>query len=148
MNELIEKTFNYCRKRGFPHYDLSINQKLKEFNNLKNFDLDSIVNDRVVRQTLHGMGMAWSYFPHHREIKSGKMKTAWDVFNNMGEGSAEFIVASDEKEAVIKINELINNETLSRNLSNNAKNIFTGRGEDHLCLKIADIIKNKWSILI
>lgn len=58
------------------------------------------------------------------------------------------IVACDEKEAVSKINELINNETLSRKLSNNAKNIFTGRGEDNLYQKIVDIIKNKWSILI
>lgn len=80
--ELIDKVFSYCKSRGFPHYDLTYKEKLKELNNLKKFDIDSIVKDGIVRQTLHCMGFAWSYFPHHWEIQTRKMKTAWDVYNN------------------------------------------------------------------
>jgi hypothetical protein len=79
---MIDKVFTYCRQRGFPHYDLPMEKKLRELNNLKKFDLDSIVQNGIVRQTLHGMGLAWSYFPHHWEIRTRKMKTALDVFNN------------------------------------------------------------------
>jgi len=58
------------------------------------------------------------------------------------------IVASDEKDAVLKMNELINNEQLSKNLSNNAKNILRERGEENLCLKIFEIMKKKWQVHI
>jgi spore coat polysaccharide biosynthesis predicted glycosyltransferase SpsG len=58
------------------------------------------------------------------------------------------IVASDEKDAVLKMNELIHDKDLSRNLSNNARNILNGRGEDKLAIKILEIIKTKWQVHI
>jgi hypothetical protein len=72
----------YCRRRGFPHYDLTIAKKTQEFQSLCSYDLDKIIVDGFVNQTLHAMGMCWSYFPHHWDIRVRNMKTAVDVWND------------------------------------------------------------------
>lgn len=58
------------------------------------------------------------------------------------------VIASDEKDAVKKINQLIKNREYSEILSNNAKNIFSKRGEETLFDVIAHLIKKRWLIYI
>ena len=75
--------FAYARKRGFPHYDLTINQKLKDFETFKKYDIKKIIEpDSRIKQTFHCMGLCWSYFPHHWEIRTRKMKTPMNVWND------------------------------------------------------------------
>lgn len=80
--EKSEIALLYCRNRGVPRYEYANDEKIKEFNKICNSKFkESIVDDHVL-QLLHGIGLAWSYFPHHWEIQVGKMKTPLDVFNN------------------------------------------------------------------
>lgn len=69
-------------QRGFPHYNLSPLERFQEFSALQRYDRSRLIGDGVVGQTLHAMGLAWHYFPHHWEVRVGKMKTAWDVWNS------------------------------------------------------------------
>lgn len=70
------------RRRGFPHYELSDDERLKDFSTFVAYDRSHLIADGVVWQTLHAMGLLWSYFPHHWEIKCGKMLTPQDVWQD------------------------------------------------------------------
>lgn len=82
QEHIVETIAAQWRKRGFPHYNLTIEQRIKEFTQLQNYDRTQLIQDGVIKQTLHALGMAWHYFPHHWEVQIGKMKTAIDVWNN------------------------------------------------------------------
>jgi hypothetical protein len=75
--------FAYARKRGFPHYDLSLNQMINDLETFKRYDIKKIIEpDNKIKQTFHCMGLCWTYFPHHWEIKTRKMKTPVDIWND------------------------------------------------------------------
>jgi hypothetical protein len=38
------------------------------------------VKDDVIGMSMHGLALAWSYFPHAWDVKVGKMKTPYEVF--------------------------------------------------------------------
>ena len=70
------------RSRGFPHYNLPIEERIKDFNTFSKYDRSRIIEDGVVKQTLHALGATWHYFPHHWDVRVGNMRTAWDVWND------------------------------------------------------------------
>jgi hypothetical protein len=75
--------FAYARKKGFPHYNLSLHQMIKDLNTFKKYDIKKIIEpDNKIKQTFHCMGLCWSYFPHHWEIRTRKMKTPMDIWND------------------------------------------------------------------
>jgi len=78
----LEKAFNYAKKRGFPYYGYTKEEKIKEFEKLKKADFKNGIDGKEIKQLLHGMGLAWSYFPHHWEVQVLKMKRPIDVWNN------------------------------------------------------------------
>jgi len=82
VDQEARQVFEYCKKRGFPHYDLTMAKKRKELDLLAAYDLNKIIEDGFVNQTLHAMGLCWSYFPHHWDVRVRNMKTAVDVWND------------------------------------------------------------------
>ena len=75
--------FAYARKKGFPHYNLSLGQMQKDLETFKKYDIKKIIEpDNRIKQTFHCMGLCWTYFPHHWEIRTRKMKTPMDVWND------------------------------------------------------------------
>lgn len=75
--------FAYARKRGFPHYNLSKPKMLKDLDTFKNYDITKIIDsENYIKQTFHCMGLCWTYFPHHWEIRTRKMKTPMDIWND------------------------------------------------------------------
>lgn len=75
--------FAYAKKRGFPHYNLSLPQMMKDLETFKRYDIKKIIEpDNRIKQTFHCMGLCWTYFPHHWEIRTRKMKTPMDVWND------------------------------------------------------------------
>ena len=81
MNEL-SLAFEYARKRGLPYYKYTKEQKYNEFEKLKRADFKNGIEGNEIKQLLHGLGLAWSYFPHHWEVQVLKMKRPIDVWNN------------------------------------------------------------------
>jgi hypothetical protein len=72
----------YWRKEGFPFHDKSETERGRELHLLLNLDYSSMINDGVVRQTMHGLGTAGSYFPHMMSVRSGKFRTPMEVFED------------------------------------------------------------------
>jgi len=72
----------HWRKEGFPFHDKSETERGRELHLLLNLDYSSMINDGVVRQTMHGLGTAGSYFPHMMSVRSGKFRTPMEVFED------------------------------------------------------------------
>ena len=41
---------------------------------LQKFDVDTILDEGKLVQTMHGLRMAWTYFPHFWEVRCGSVK--------------------------------------------------------------------------
>ena len=77
----IEVIFNYWRKKGFPHYQVREDEKHDMMRKLKKFDVDTIFKDDKVVQTMHGLRLAWTYYPHWVDIKCGNApRTPMETF--------------------------------------------------------------------
>jgi len=79
---VIDSLFDTWREKGFPHYILTEEERNKEFQKLAAFDTTNLIANNVVGQTLHALGLAWHYFPHHWSVRTGKMLTPVDVWEN------------------------------------------------------------------
>ena len=75
-------SFAGVRTSGLPVYSLSRQQKMKELRLLLRFDRTSLIEDGVVGQSMHGMALAWHYFPHAWDIRCGDMLTPQEVFSS------------------------------------------------------------------
>lgn len=74
---------SYAKTRGFPHYNLSKTEMLKDLDTFNKYDISKVIEDNnYIKQTFHCMGLCWSYFPHHWEIRTRKMKTPMDIWND------------------------------------------------------------------
>jgi hypothetical protein len=78
----LSMAFKYARKRGMPYYSYSHDEKLIEFDKIKRANFRNGIEGNEVLQLLHGLGLAWSYFPHHWEVQVLKMKRPIDVYND------------------------------------------------------------------
>lgn len=77
-----EEVFKYYREHGFPHYDLNRDQIKKEYDKLKNFDLDTIIEGDVIRQTMHGLALCWNFHPYAFEIPCNGLRTPSAAFSD------------------------------------------------------------------
>lgn len=83
MEEFIDKVFYYYRNiRGFPHFDYDINKNRKKFKKLKEYDTLKLIDGKNIKQTMHGLDIAWSYFPHVWEVRQGNCLTPMEVFED------------------------------------------------------------------
>lgn len=81
----VDNVFYYYREVGFPYYDFSKEKKLREFDKLCKFDISTVIqrdDQTIVRQTMHGLGLAWCYFDHSWSVRCGKSKTPMEVFKS------------------------------------------------------------------
>jgi len=74
------KVFQYYRENGFPYYSTDLETRKKEFEQLKNFDYRTIFEDNVFKQSMHGLGLAWSYFPHSFNVRCNDKMTPYEAF--------------------------------------------------------------------
>ncbi len=70
----LDIIFKYWRKKGFPHYEVHNHKKQRDIQLLKNFDEKTIYKDGKLDQTMHGLSLAWSYFPHWVDVVCGSQK--------------------------------------------------------------------------
>ena len=64
VDDGVEVIFNYYRKHGFPHYTIREDEKHQHMRKMQRFDTDTIFKDNKIVQTMHGLRLAWTYFPH------------------------------------------------------------------------------------
>lgn len=72
--------FNHYRTYGFPYFETSKEYREKEFEKLKKYDAKNLIDNDVVNQTMHGLGLAWSYFPHNFEINCNNKLSPMEAF--------------------------------------------------------------------
>ena len=65
----IDIIFDYYRRHGFPHYTIREDEKHTHINKLRKFDVDTIFKDNQIIQTMHGLRLCWTYFPHFWEVR-------------------------------------------------------------------------------
>ncbi len=82
LEQLIEEVFLKYRTKGFPYYSLTPEQKFRKLNNLRNYHHANLIVDGDILQRMHGLSLAWSYFPASWSVRCGSMKTPLDVFNS------------------------------------------------------------------
>ena len=83
LDEFAYRIYDYYRQEGFPYYPTDTEIRIKEFEKLRKYDRSSLITeDGVIKQTMHGLGLAWSYFPHAFDIKCGNMMTPYEAFMN------------------------------------------------------------------
>lgn len=82
LDEYVEKIFNYYRSTGFPFYRTDYKYRFDEYHKLRNYDYENIIKDDVVQQSMHGLGLAWSFFPHAFEVKCSNKMSPMDAFSN------------------------------------------------------------------
>ena len=78
----LDLAFKYARERGMPYYSYTDQEKLIEFEKIQRSDFKNGIYGNEVLQYLHGIGLAWSYFPHHWEVQVLKMKRPIDIFED------------------------------------------------------------------
>ena len=72
IDEEVEKLFVYWRRNGFPNYNKNDYDKNKELQKIIKYDESNIlVNGKDLKQTMHGCGFLWTYFPHWVDVKCG-----------------------------------------------------------------------------
>jgi hypothetical protein len=74
--------FRYYRQIGFPHYNINTFEKQTHFYQLQNFDETTIFKDGKLDQTMHSLRLAWSYFPHHWDVRCGNSVSPMEAFND------------------------------------------------------------------
>ena len=80
--EKAKLALSYARKKGLPYYKYDYFEKLTQFEKIKKANFKNAIVNGEVLQLLHGIGLAWSYFPHHWGIKVENMKTPVDIFHD------------------------------------------------------------------
>ena len=74
LDDTIDCIFQYYRKHGYPYMKITEQEKHEHMRKLQRFDYDSIFKDGDIIQTMNGLRLAWSYFPHAMEVKCGNSK--------------------------------------------------------------------------
>lgn len=81
MNDYINNVFNYYRQNGFPYFPTDKTFRDNEFRKLLNYD-GELTDGDTIKQTMHGLSLAWSYMPHSWNVKCNNMRTPLEVFND------------------------------------------------------------------
>lgn len=80
QEEFVLQIFSYYRIHGFPYYPTDKESRQKDFNKLMAYDRSTLFENDIVKQTMHGLGLAWSYFPHAFDVKCGNKLTPYEAF--------------------------------------------------------------------
>jgi len=73
-------SFDEVRSGGLPVYSLTMEEKWHEMRLLLDYDRTRLINDGIVGQTMHGLALAWHYFPHSWGVRCGGRLSPLDTF--------------------------------------------------------------------
>jgi DNA methylase len=80
-----EAAAKISRRRGFPHYDLSRDEKRNKLRKLLDYDHPSLIRRGIVKQMTHFNPLASSYFPHMWGVRAGGKRTPRELFADNNE---------------------------------------------------------------
>jgi len=75
--------FEHYRKQGFPVYSLKRDEKRQELLDLLIADHSGIIDKQGrIKQTMHGLALAWHFHPLAWTVRCGKRKTPVELFSD------------------------------------------------------------------
>jgi hypothetical protein len=74
------KIFIHYRETGFPYYPTDMETRKKDFESMMKYDFRTLFAGSAIMQSMHGLGLAWSYFPHSFNVKSNDKMTPYEAF--------------------------------------------------------------------
>jgi len=80
LENFATKIFIHYRENGFPYYPTDMETRQKDFDSLMKYNFKSLFAGDVILQSMHGLGLAWSYFPHSFNVKSNDKMTPYEAF--------------------------------------------------------------------
>ena len=80
LEEFAQEIFNYYRQEGFPYYSTDKESRDRDFNKLIKYDRSQMFKNDIVKQSMHGLGLAWSYFPNSFDVRCGDKMTPYEAF--------------------------------------------------------------------
>lgn len=81
MEAFVQKVFEHYRSNGFPYYNLSEAQIIKEFKRLKDFDTSTLIlESNALKQVMHGLNLANNFMPHMYHVKCNNYRSPFDSF--------------------------------------------------------------------
>lgn len=78
----VENLFEYYRQIGFPNYNKSKYALQKEIDKLMNTPNCIDERNKIIRQSMVGCGILWTYFPHWIEVRCNNSPSVSDVWND------------------------------------------------------------------
>jgi hypothetical protein len=82
LENFAQKIFIHYRETGFPYYPTDMETRKKDFDSLMKYDFRKLYAGNTIMQSMHGLGLAWSYFPHSFNVKSNDKMTPYEAFMN------------------------------------------------------------------
>lgn len=80
LQDFAKLVFDYYRQEGFPYYPTDMESRQKDFDKLMAYDRSQMIENDIVKQSMHGLGLAWSYFPNAWDVKCGDKMTPYQAF--------------------------------------------------------------------
>ncbi len=77
-------TVDAVRSDGFPVYSLNFEEKWNEMRLLLNYNRTRLIDNGVIGQTMHGLALAWHYFPHAWSVQCGGRLSPLETFGDEG----------------------------------------------------------------
>lgn len=81
LNQYVDDVYNHYRRHGFPYFRQDRDFRDNEFRKLMNYDGQVLDND-ILKQTMHGLSLAWSYMPHSWNVRCNNRLTPLEAFND------------------------------------------------------------------
>jgi hypothetical protein len=75
-----EAAAKVSRVKGFPHYDLSPEEKRDKLRKLIDYDYSPLIRRGIVKQVTHFNPLASCYFPHMSGVRAGGKRTLDELF--------------------------------------------------------------------
>ena len=83
LDQFVVEIFNYYRSRGFPFYNLTIDQQFEELNKMdKYYNSTEIIVDNKIKQTMHCLNVAWTYFDHAWSVRCHNQISPMEAFED------------------------------------------------------------------
>lgn len=82
MAEYQQQVFDHFTAAGFPYYPTDTDWRYNEMRKLRAYDVSGLIQGSNIKQTMHGLALAWSYMPHSFDVQCGGMATPVQTFNN------------------------------------------------------------------
>jgi hypothetical protein len=84
MSDYVDEVFTHYRTTGFPFFPTDTQWRKDEFKSLISFDFSKCVDAdaRLIKQSMHGLALCWSYHPHHYRVKCNNLRTVYELFSD------------------------------------------------------------------